>query len=228
MRLHDPELDRTVAAKILRATDPASVARFEAEARTTAQLQHPGVVPVYRLDTAPDGRRRFTMAEVRGRTLLDVIRDLHAARDRAHATTPDGWTLFRLVAAFEQVCATIAYAHGRGVIHRDLKPANLMIGRFGEVYVVDWGLVRADPVEPATGDAPIRPWTDPDAARTADGAVLGTPAYMAPEQARGAPATSAADVFALGAVLYTILAGRPPLVGPADEVLRALLADAPI
>jgi formylglycine-generating enzyme required for sulfatase activity/tRNA A-37 threonylcarbamoyl transferase component Bud32 len=216
-RVRDRELARVVAMKVLRRpllANPRSLVRFREEAKVAAQLQHPGIVPVHDIGRLPDGRVFFTMKEVRGRTLEAVGADVHRGGARAAAIA------FRRVAdAFLRVCEAVAYAHHRGVVHRDLKPANVMIGDFGEVLVLDWGLARVlseaeEPVETAR--------SEPEGAlSTRVGAVTGTPAYMAPEQARGesdriGPAT---DVYALGATLFELLTGRAPYEGDADAVV---------
>ena len=206
-RVWDRHLKRAVAMKLLRADvshSPGLRARFLAEIELTAGLSHPGIVAVHDWGELPDGRLWFTMAEVRGRTLRAVLDE---ARRDAKERVPQR----RLLDLFARVCETVAYAHSRGVIHRDLKPDNVMIGPFSEVLVMDWGIARTLgglQEDPSTG-AP----SPPNPALTQVGAVLGTPAYMAPEQARGAvdrhgPAT---DVYALGAMLHHLLVGRPPV-----------------
>ena len=231
LRVRDMTLDRSLAMKILApplAGDREHLRRFVAEAKVTAQLEHPGLVPVHDLGQLADGRFFFTMKEVEGRTLGEIIAEVHAARDGVTwRTSPSGWTFRRLLDAFQRVCEAVAYAHGRGVIHRDLKPANIMIGAYGEVLVVDWGLARqvgAPVSEPgALGDPGVR-------GGTLVGAVAGTPAYMPPEQARGEidRLGPPADVYALGAILYAILTGRPPY-GALDQksTLVAVLQRAP-
>ena len=203
-RVLDPDLQRTVARKELDAgaTNQAR-ARFIREARATAELQHPGVVPVHEIGELPDGRLYYTMREIEGRTLGAVIREAHAADD------PDpGRVLRRLVEIFRRVCDTVAFAHQRGVVHRDLKPDNVMVGGFGEVLVVDWGLVK-------------RVAGEPDSTDGVEGTVLGTPAYMPPEQAAGRIGAIGprSDVYSLGAILYHIICGSPPYVGRAYAVL---------
>jgi formylglycine-generating enzyme required for sulfatase activity len=173
---------------------PRAIARFRREAETTAALDHPGIVAVHDQGTLSDGRPWFTMREVRGRTLAAILADAPASASslRDH---------IRILQAISQA---VAYAHGRSVIHRDLKPVNVMVGAFGEVVVMDWGLARS--VEARDDDA------------------LGTPAYMAPEQARGERVDQRADVYALGAILHEILTGRPPHDGGARTALRAARA----
>ena len=210
----DAELGRDVAFKVLLEThkdNPALRRRFIEEARIAGQLQHPGVAPVYEMGQTADRRPCFTMKLVKGRTLADLL-----------AERPDPkHDLPRFLKVFEQVCQTVAYAHSRGVIHRDLKPANVMVGDFGEVLVMDWGLAKvlkpgAAEAQPATAAAP-----DPDGGTHA-GTVMGTPAYMAPEQARGETERldERCDVFGLGAILCEILTGKPVYVSADAAELR--------
>jgi formylglycine-generating enzyme required for sulfatase activity len=231
-RVRDLALNRVLAMKIAHsalAVKPSALARFLEEAQATAQLQHPNVVPVHDIGRLPDGRVWFTMREVRGRTLGDVLRDPN--RGAAGA-----WTDRSLVAALLTVCHAVAYAHARGVLHRDLKPANIMVGGFGEVYLLDWGLAKIlgrpsiadDPTEEA--DETVRTdRSEADAHRTRSGTIAGTPAYMPPEQARGEVdrVDARSDIYALGAILYELLAGRAPYRGRTREVLQAVVDGPP-
>jgi serine/threonine-protein kinase len=186
--------------------------RFLREARLTGALQHPGIVPVHNLGRLADGRLFYTMKLVRGRTLAELLRD-----------EPDGpERLPRLLAVVEKVCQAVAYAHSRGVIHRDLKPSNVMVGQFGEVQVMDWGLAkelsRTEPAvvpDEATEDVETVGRVEEAAGLSRAGAALGTPAYMPPEQAAGDwdIVDERADVFALGAILCQALTGQPPYQG---------------
>ncbi|MBX3189004.1 MAG: serine/threonine protein kinase [Labilithrix sp.] len=175
--------------------------RFVREARVQGQLEHPAIVPVHDLGTSDDGGAFFTMRRVRGRTLGDVIEDLRCAVPRVLAE----YTLHKLLAAHARVCLAVHYAHTRGVIHRDLKPDNVMLGDFGEVYVLDWGVAKI------AGEGELGAALEDSGERlvasrmTEDGALVGTPAYMAPEQARGEPVDARCDVYALGAILFEIL-----------------------
>ena len=226
-RARDAVLRRTVAMKVVD-VEPRrrerAVARLVGEARIGAQLQHPGVVPVHDLGVLADGRVFFTMKEVDGQTLTEVIRRLHqVSSPRGWGEPTGGFTFRRVVDAFRRICETVAYAHARGVCHRDLKPDNLMLGAFGEVLVLDWGLAKiVGASEVAEGD--LESVRD-DAFATRRGSVAGTPSYMSPEQARGeadaiGPPT---DVFALGAILYEILCGqRAYRAASAEEVMRRI------
>ena len=189
-RAHDHRLHRTVALKCLSpslAAHAAASARFLQEAQATAQLTHPGIIPIYEVGHLSDGRPYFTMKVVEGQTL----------RERLDAPAPEPTALRREVDLVRHVAETLAYAHHRGVVHRDLKPENVMIGAFGEVVVMDWGLARRvlEVAEPVVTDV------DGGAPRGA----VGTRGYMSPEQVRGEPLGPASDVWALGVLLYEVL-----------------------
>ncbi|GIW86493.1 MAG: hypothetical protein KatS3mg108_0817 [Isosphaeraceae bacterium] len=227
----DATIGREVALKELRperATDGAIWSRFLEEARITGQLEHPGIVPVYELASAGEDRPPFyTMRFVRGRTLTEATRYYHIKRKECRTTPLDQAELLN---AFIGVCNAVAYAHARGVIHRDLKGQNVVLGDYGEVIVLDWGLAKligqadeaAQPIEISAAD---------DREATRSGQVLGTPAYMSPEQAQGQldRVDRRSDVYSLGAILYEILVGRPPYTG-ADtaEVLRRAIEARPV
>jgi PAS domain S-box-containing protein len=232
---HDGNLSRDVALKELRperAEQAALWTRFLQEAQITGQLEHPGVVPVYELARRRDDRQPFyTMRFVKGRTLSEAARTYH---DKRLACQADALDLPALLNAFVTVCNTVAYAHSRGVIHRDLKGQNVILGDFGEVVVLDWGLAKrlADSRDDRRPDAAPAP-ESPDAAdsgQTIQGQALGTPAYMAPEQAAGRLdlIDRRTDVYGLGAVLYEILTGQPPFAGPdMGTVLRKVQEEEP-
>ena len=219
-RVRDRYLGRTLALKTLHeafTARPTLVARFREEAQATAQLQHPGIVPIYDLGQLPDGRLWFTMKEVSGQTLGQVIEQVHASSSDQGQVAPGGWSLRRLVAALRQVCEAVGYAHSRGVVHRDLKPDNIMVGEHGEVLVLDWGLAkvlrRSPGVSPSSTQGAVQ--TDRStvsALETRIGAVAGTPAFMPPEQALGRvdAVGPQSDVYALGAILYCALSGHSP------------------
>ncbi|MCK6446672.1 MAG: bifunctional serine/threonine-protein kinase/formylglycine-generating enzyme family protein [Planctomycetes bacterium] len=214
--VRDVELGRDLAMKVLRREGRRQLRRFLREARITARLEHPGVLPVHELGLDAHGEPFFTMRLVRGaslKSLFDELRPTAAdARDRAEALRRRDVLRRRALTALLGVCDTMAFAHARGVIHRDLKPANVMLGDFGEVYVVDWGLAR----ELGERDGEVRDVAerslDAESFATLDGDVLGTPAYMPPEQAQGELARigRAVDVYAVGAMLYQLLTGRAP------------------
>jgi eukaryotic-like serine/threonine-protein kinase len=220
---HDSSLRREVALKELRPDRLASAfikSRFLREAQVTGQLEHPGIVPIYEVGRRPeDDAPYYTMRFVRGRTLAEAI-DLYHRRRKTGEESP--LELRKLLTAFVGVCNAIAYAHSRGVLHRDLKPQNIVLGDFGEVMVLDWGLARVVD-EPELGPQPVdlEPTAEADATRA--GQVLGTPGYMSPEQAAGrhnqlGPET---DVFGLGAILFHVLANRPPHTpSTRDEAIR--------
>jgi len=237
-RVRDRALNRVLAMKILH--EPLRgrakvLGRFLEEAQATAQLQHPNIVPIHDLGTLADGRVWFTMKEVRGQTLADVVHQVHAVSHTRWETTEEGWTFKRLIASFVRVCHAVAFANERGVVHRDLKPSNVMVDTFGETYVLDWGLAkirgRVTDVLPGLEVADASIVSIPSAAKeTQMGTVAGTPAYMPPEQARGRVdlIDGRSDVYALGAILYVLLCGRPPYVGEdSGEILQQVLEGPP-
>jgi len=190
----DLRIGREVAVKRIRSDMPSpdSVLRFLREARIQARLDHPAIVPVYELGTDEKGKPYFTMKRLTGVTL-------------ARRLASDG-PVQPLLRAFADVCLAIELAHSRGVVHRDVKPSNIMLGDFGEVYVLDWGVARVL-TETKRTTAPTAAVGEDES--TTAGAILGTPGYMAPEQVRGEEASTKADVYALGAILFEILAGEP-------------------
>ena len=207
----DRIIGREVAMKLVRMEHAAraeSRQRFIREARVQGQLEHPAIVPVYDFGLDARGDVFFTMRRVRGSTLTEIIDRLHA-KDEA---TEKEHTRHKLLGAFVRICLAISYAHELGVIHRDLKPANIMLGRFGEVYVLDWGLAKvrgaSRSLEPTTSQPKIE-IGDSDSGTTAAGSVVGTPQYMAPEQMKGEDIDARADVYALGAMLFELLTLEP-------------------
>ncbi|GIW89846.1 MAG: hypothetical protein KatS3mg109_0278 [Pirellulaceae bacterium] len=232
-RAYDIRLKREVAVKLLRddvRSDSRLVDRFCSEAELCGQLQHPGIPAVHELGQLPDGRPFLAMKLVKGRTLHGLLKEHRSSH--SHAAVALG----RLIAIFEQICHAVGYAHARQVIHRDLKPSNIMVGAFGEVQVMDWGLAKVvdasrsrtvedetDPMETVESRTHIdTPPRDDSATRT--GSVLGTPAYMAPEQAAGQIrlVDARSDVFGLGAILCEILTGEPPYRGGEGEAVRIM------
>jgi eukaryotic-like serine/threonine-protein kinase len=223
----DRLVGREIALKALRPQAAAMAGargRFQREARVQGQLEHPALVPVYDLGVGPGGEPYFTMQRVRGRTLDEVVRRLAAGdADAAREYTPR-----RLLTALRSVCLAVDFAHQRGVLHRDLKPSNIILGDFGEVYVLDWGLAKvAGADDPAAALAV--PADDAPAGPTLDGTMLGTPGYMAPEQVRGEVDRIGprADVYALGAILFEAVTLERLHPGPsAREVLASTLIGA--
>ena len=217
----DETLGRKVALKQMR-TDLADVPQFRErfiyEAEITGQLEHPGIIPIYALGQDEHGRPYYAMKFVEGRTLDEAIAEYHAQ--------PRPIVLRDLLGRFVEVCNAIAYAHSQGIVHRDIKPSNIMLGKFGETVILDWGLAKR--TGPATHDQTI----DGAAAagQVTPGKPVGTPAFMPPEQAAGrADVGPAADVYSLGAVLYQLLCGRAPYGGAdsASVVAQVMQGPAP-
>jgi WD40 repeat protein/serine/threonine protein kinase len=225
-RAHDTRLDREVAVKELLADTPERAARFEREVLITARLQHPSIVTIHAAGRLADGRPFYAMKLVDGQPLEEVVKRTANLADR-----------LALVPRVLTVVEALAYAHGKRVIHRDLKPSNVLVGQFGETVVIDWGLAKdlaaaaAKGANGGAGDAGLLsapPQTPSSSTETVAGAVLGTPSYMAPEQADGKSVSERADVYSLGAMLYHVLAGAPPYQAKSSaEVIAAVRAGPP-
>lgn len=218
----DTELNREVALKQIRprhADNPESRARFMLEAEVTGGLEHPGIVPVYGLGSYDDGRPYYAMRFIRGDSLQDCIRrfvaaDANPLRDPCERAL----ALRELLGRFVDVCNAMEYAHSRGVLHRDLKPGNIMVGKYGETLVVDWGLAKPVDLEEETSypaEGALRPMSATGTMETQVGRAVGTPAYMSPEQAAGRvdQLGPLSDVYSLGATLYALLTGKAPFEG---------------
>jgi hypothetical protein len=211
----DTQLDRLVAIKEpLRGAGPNDD-RFVREALLAARLEHPSIVPLYDAGRWSSGRPYYAMRLLEGRALSDIL----AERPLLDARLP-------LLPSLLAVTEAMAYAHSKRIIHRDLKPANLILGAFGEAVVIDWGLAKELDEEEvaATAGGEV---TASGQALTATGTVMGTPAYMPPEQAAGEPVDERADVYALGAVLYHVIAGRPPYEGDGVQAIVAQVLAGP-
>ena len=237
LKAQDNNLARTVALKVMLNSAEASeqtVFSFVAEAQITGQLEHPNIVPLHDIGVAADGTIYYTMKLIEGRTLRDILRDIRGG----NADTIQRFPLSRLLTIYQKVCDGIAYAHSRCVVHRDLKPDNVMVGEFGEVLVLDWGLAKVL-AEPGQTDAEEQggefsgplPGEGADAMGTMVGQVKGTPNYMAPEQAEGrvGDIDKRSDIYALGGILYCMLTMQPPVTGAnLEEILtRVTTGDIP-
>jgi tetratricopeptide (TPR) repeat protein/tRNA A-37 threonylcarbamoyl transferase component Bud32 len=226
---HDEELHREVALKRIQAPcadDPDSRRRFLLEAEVTARLEHPGIVPVYGLVQDKAGQACYAMRFIEGGTLKQALEQFHQTDQPGRNLGERTLALRKLLGDFVAVCKAVGYAHSRGVVHRDLKPQNIMLGKYGEVLVVDWGLakkVQRPEAERVGGEESVRPTVAENAGEgTRLGQALGTPAYMSPEQAAGRwdLLRPASDIYSLGATLYAVLTGRAPFHGTTPEILE--------
>lgn len=225
----DQSIERPLAMKMLlkgrHSMNSPLVARFLKEAQITGQIDHPGVVPVHEIARDALGRVYFTMQVVDGMSLEEILALETKTREE------EGWRTTRLLDVILKVCETLAYAHSKGFVHRDLKPANVMVGQFGETYVMDWGLAkRMQDEEEEEWSEPVEVEDDSiqTMALTQAGAVMGTPAYMSPEQAAGkiGEVDFASDIYSVGAMLYQILAGSSPYADQGIKLAREVLAAA--
>jgi serine/threonine protein kinase len=230
----DSRLHRRVAIKFMHSrlcADQEGRNRFALEAEVTGRLEHPGVVPLYGFGRTDDDRMFYAMRFIDGETLDDAIDRYFAKVDhpdeRKHEAGELGVEFRRLLSNFVSVCKTIAYAHNRGIVHRDIKPANVMLGRFGETIVVDWGLavsVLRDERFKCSGEKTLMP-SSSSASGSSSGRGAGTPAFMSPEQASDLAPTPASDIYSLGATLFKILSGKPPVKSKSIAQIRHDLID---
>ncbi len=215
----DIELNREVALKEIQSRfvhDPGSRARFMMEAEVTGRLEHPGIVPVYGLGSYSDGRPFYAMRFIQGDSLKEAITAFHAVDCKEQSASEKRLAQRQLLQRFVDVCDAIEFAHSRGVLHRDIKPGNIMLGKYGETLVVDWGLAKLSGVnDPETQAGSISLSSSGDHMPTMAGTAVGTPAYMPPEQAKGEVERlgPASDIYSLGATLYHLLTGQPPFDG---------------
>ena len=228
-RVNDSELLRKVALKILhrdRRLDSYEQENFVIEAQITSQLQHPGIVPIYELKKLEDGATYFTMREIQGEVFREKIKDVEQVSTKTEwRGTFDGWNLRRLIEVIRDICQTLSYAHAKGVIHRDLKPSNIMIGEYGEVLLVDWGIAKLTTlgeIENLDSNLVRVEASSAFVSRRKD-SIAGTPSYMAPEQIGGKYENIGpqADIYSLGVILYEILVGEKPFYGTIQEVFQA-------
>src|SRR6266851_4397811 len=217
----DEALHREVALKFMQkpcARDANSRSRFLWEAEITSRLEHPNIVPVYALGQDADGHPFYAMRFIRGETLQEAIQRFHAAEKSRRDSGQRSLAFRELLSRFVAVCNTIAYAHSRGVLHRDVKPDNILLGKYGETLLVDWGLAKpftGSASEPSSSEEPLHPNAGGDTERTQLGEVIGTPVYMSPEQAVGEwqVVGPASDIYSLGATFYVLLTGQSPFEG---------------
>ncbi len=225
----DLKCERPVAIKVLqeeRKKQDGAQGRFTQEARITAQLEHPNIIPVHELGSESSGNIFYSMKLVQGVTLADILVDIRKGRQ----DTIDKYPLGRLLTIFQKACDAVAFAHGKGVVHRDMKPSNIMIGEYGEVLVLDWGLAVSGLTD-TVGKAPARKGSSGSSSgnledgKTTSNEIVGTPSFMPPEQVRGVTVDMRSDIYSLGAILYSILTLHAPITGKdMKNVLRRISA----
>ena len=230
IRVFDKKLKRSLALKLLNpvlSKDNANCLRFIEEAQVCAQLQHPNIVPIYSMGTQGE-QLYFTMREVEGFHLGTVITELHdSIIEEKWQKTKRGWSFRQAIEILVQVSKTVAFAHSKGVVHRDLKPSNIMLGEFGEVLIIDWGIAKIMDKKEKTIQTSR---SEQSLFDTLAGEISGTPSYMSPEQARGEVENQGpwSDIYSLGSILYEILSGSPPYVGStAQAIIQRVLSSSP-
>ncbi len=222
LEVNDAVFERKLAMKLMHQTDRqagTSMERFHREARILAQLEHPNIVPVHDMGVNEEGLPYYTMKLVRGQNLADIIRKIM----EGDASTIEQYPLTNLLGILLKICDAVGFAHSKGVIHRDLKPANIMVGEFGEVLLMDWGVAKFMTEDEVPESGLNISSSSPDL--THEGTVLGTPHFMSPEQARGElqSVNERSDIYSLGAILYQILTLRPPVQGSSvEEILEKI------
>ena len=207
----DPQLERQVAVKVSSISEGGEDPRFTKEAKVLALLAHPNIVPIHTMGVDAQGRPFYSMKLVKGRTLQAVLNALK----EGDTTATKEYTQAALLTIFRKVCDAMAFAHAKGILHRDLKPENIMVGEYGEVLVMDWGLAKILGERDAAGAVTAAATDTGDYGMTLEGEVMGTPQYMSPEQAEGmvAELDTRSDIYSLGGILYAILTLRPPVGG---------------
>ncbi|MEC8381333.1 MAG: bifunctional serine/threonine-protein kinase/formylglycine-generating enzyme family protein [Myxococcota bacterium] len=227
-RAHDKQLNRHVAIKVLNQKhaqhESLHLERFTDEALIIAQLEHPSIIPIYDVGQLPDGRLFFTMKEVHGIEMGKMIQAVHSALENGHHQTQEGWSFRGLIDVLLRVSEAVAFAHSKGILHRDLKPSNIMVGEYGEVLLLDWGIAKIlHSSIPEIQDIH-------DSRVTHTQGMVGTPVYLAPESIKGAgQLKTTADIYSLGMILYEILMGKHPFVGqsPQQIIVNAIKGNYP-